>query len=145
MLSKSKKCKETKDFKNKVLMPIKPKYANQILDGAKKFEYRKSKIRKNNVHSIIIYATAPVKKVIGEVEILDIIEDTPENIWNQTHEHSGMTKEDYDKYFKDKDIAVAYVLGKAKRYTKEKSLAKFDICYYPQSYVYVISPQNEQK
>ena len=32
--------KEVKEFKNKVLMPIKPKYANQILDGTKKFEYR---------------------------------------------------------------------------------------------------------
>ena len=123
-------------------MPIKSKYANQILDGTKKFEYRKSKIRKNNVHSIIIYATAPVKKVIGEVEILDIIEDTPENIWNQTHEHSGIAKEDYDKYFKEKDTAVAYALGKVKRYSKEKSLAKFDICYYPQSYVYVSSPNS---
>ena len=86
-----------------------------------------------------------LKKVIGEVEILNIIEDTPENIWNQTHEQGGITKEDYDKYFKDKDIAVTYVLGKTKRYTKEKSLAKFDICYYPQSYVYVSSPHNEQK
>ena len=145
----SKKCKEkykeVKDFKNKVLMPIKPKYANQILDGTKKFEYRKSKIRKNNVHSIIIYATAPVKKVIGEVEILDIIEDTPENIWNQTHEHGGIAKEDYDKYFKGKNIAVAYVLGKTKRYSKEKTLAKFDICYYPQSYVYVSSPNNSNE
>lgn len=145
MLSKSKKCKETKDFKNKVLMPIKPKYANQILDGTKKFEYRKSKIKKENVHSIIIYATAPVKKVIGEVEILEIIEDTPENIWNQTHEHGGMAKEDYDKYFKGRATAVAYVLGKTKRYTKEKSLAKFDICYYPQSYVYVSSPNNSSE
>lgn len=41
--------KEVKEFKNKVLMPIKPKYANQILDGTKKFEYRKSKIRKETV------------------------------------------------------------------------------------------------
>lgn len=145
MLNKSKSCKEVKAFKNKVLMPIKPKYANQILDGTKKFEYRKSKIRKDNVHSIIIYATAPVKKVIGEVEIVDFLEDTPENIWNQTHEHGGIAKEDYDKYFKGKDTAVAYALGTPKRYSKEKSLAKFDICYYPQSYVYVSSPHNEQK
>lgn len=72
--------KEVKEFKNKVLMPIKPKYANQILDGTKKFEYRKSKIRKETVRSVIIYATVPVKKVIGEAEIVDIIEDTPENI-----------------------------------------------------------------
>lgn len=137
--------KEVKEFKNKVLMPIKPKYANQILDGTKKFEYRKSKIRKETVRSVIIYATVPVKKVIGEAEIVDIIEDTPENIQNQTLEHSGISKEDYDKYFKGKDTAVAYVLGNTKKYNKEKSLAKFDICYYPQSYVYVSSPDNSSE
>lgn len=137
--------KEVKEFKNKALMPIKPKYANQILDGTKKFEYRKNKIRKEIVRSIIIYATVPVKKVIGEAEIVDIIEDTPENIWNQTHEHSGISKKDYDKYFKGKDTAVAYVLGNTKKYNKEKSLAKFDICYYPQSYVYVSSPDNSSE
>ena len=39
----------------KVLMPIKPEYAMQILNGTKTFEYRKIKFKRKNVDSIVIY------------------------------------------------------------------------------------------
>lgn len=56
----------------KVLLSIKPEYAYKIFSGEKKFEYRKI-IFKKKIKSVIVYATKPVGKIIGEFEIEDII------------------------------------------------------------------------
>lgn len=121
----------------KVLMSIKPEYAMQILNGTKTFEYRKCKFRRENVDAIVIYVTAPVMKVMGEVEVLDILEDSPENIWKETYKKGGINKKAYDHYFKGKKKAIAYVLGKVQSYENALKLKDFHIDYSPQSYVYL--------
>lgn len=121
----------------RVLMPIKPEYAIQILEGSKTFEYRKNRFKRTNVDAIVIYVTSPVMKVLGEVELIDTLEDSPMNIWKETSQNGGINKESYDKYFEGKNKAVAYVLGKVMKYNQEKSLKDYNINYYPQSYVYL--------
>ena len=118
-----------------ILMSIKPEYANKILDGIKKYEYRTNKAK--NVKKIVIYATSPIKKVIGEVEVKNILEDTPNNIWNKTKDFSGARKESFDNYFKNKSKAIAYQLGKTTRYIKPKELKDLGINFIPQSYIYI--------
>ncbi len=54
-------------------MPIKPIYAEKLIKGEKKYEFRKTAIRSDLSH-IIIYATSPVKKIIGIAEIKGIQE-----------------------------------------------------------------------
>lgn len=98
----------------KVLMPIKPEYAMQILNGTKTFEYRKIKFKRKNVDSIVIYVTSPVMEILGEVELKGILEDSPEQIWKQTHNNGGISKLAYDSYFEGKNKAIAYMLGKVK-------------------------------
>ena len=44
-----------------ILLSINPEYAEKIMDGSKKFEFRKRKC-KRRVDKIIIYSTSPVKK-----------------------------------------------------------------------------------
>lgn len=121
----------------KVLMPIKPEYAEQILAGTKTFEYRKTRFKRDNVDAIVIYVTSPVMKVLGEVELLDTLEDSPKNIWRKTSHNGGINKRLFDKYFEGKNKAIAYVLGGVKRYSEEKTLKDFNINYYPQSFVYL--------
>lgn len=121
----------------KVLMPIRPEYATKILKGSKKYEYRKNKFKRDNVDFIVIYVTSPVMKILGEVELLDTLVDSPANIWKVTSQRGGINKINYDKYFKGKEIAVAYALGKVKKYQQAKTLKDFNIDYYPQSYVYL--------
>ena len=53
-----------------VLMSIKPKYVEKILSGEKKYEYRKTLLKKD-VESILVYSTSPVKKVVCEIKLLD--------------------------------------------------------------------------
>lgn len=121
----------------KILMPINPCYVEEILSGRKKYEYRKIKAKKNNIDKMIIYSTSPVMRIVAEVEVDEIIEDTPEKLWNLTKKHSGITEEFYFKYYSNKKNAVAYKLGQVKKYERPKKLSEIGIDYVPQSFIYL--------
>ncbi len=121
----------------KILMPINPEYVDEILSGNKKYEYRKIKAKRDKIDKMIIYSTSPIMKVVAEVDIVDILEDSPQKIWEQTKKDSGITKEFYVKYYKNREKAIAYKLGNIKVYDKPKKLCDIGINYVPQSFVYM--------
>ena len=123
-------------MKRKIIISINPEYVEKIINGEKKFEYR-TKAAKEDINKIIIYETKPIMKVVAEVEILDVIATSPEELWNQTKNQSGITKSFFDKYFKDKQVAYAYKLGEVNVYEKPKSLLDFGLRMAPQSFAYV--------
>lgn len=120
----------------KIIVSINPEYVEKILSGEKKFEYR-TRVAKQQVDTLIIYATKPMMKVVAEVEILGVIATSPEELWDQTKNQSGITKSFFGEYFKDKQVAYAYKLGEVKVYEKPKSLLDFGLRMAPQSFAYV--------
>lgn len=121
----------------RILMPINPEYVDEILAGRKKYEYRKIKAKRNNIDKMIIYSTSPIMKVVAEVDIKEILEEEPEKLWEMTKNESGITKEFYNKYYKNKNTAIAYKLGTIKVYDEPKKLNDIGINYVPQSFVYL--------
>lgn len=120
----------------KILMSINPEHVNNILAGIKKYEFRKSRC-KERIDSIIIYSTSPIMKIVAEVEVNGIIEDTPQVVWKKTQTAAGIDKPFFDRYYLGRNTAVAYALGKVSRFASPKSLADYGIKVAPQSYVYV--------
>ena len=122
----------------KVLLSIKPEYANKIFSGEKKFEYRKS-IFKREIKFIVVYVTKPVGMIIGEFEIDKIISDTPKQIWNLTKEHSGIEEDKFKNYFLNKETGFAIKVKKAKLYKHSKTLKEYNpkIKVPPQSFCYI--------
>ena len=121
---------------SKIILSIKPEFVEKIELGIKKYEYRKTKFNKE-ITKIIIYSTSPIMKVIGEINVNNILNDTPENIWKQTSKDSGITKEFFDKYFEGKEFAIALSLSNFQKYEKEKDLSDFGIKKAPQSFCYL--------
>ena len=121
----------------RILMPINPEYVDEILAGRKKYEYRKIKAKRNNIDKMIIYAKCPIMKVVDKVDIKEILEEEPEKLWEMTKNESGITKEFYNKYYKNKNTAIAYKLGTIKVYDMPKNLNDIGINYVPQSFVYL--------
>ena len=115
------------------LLSIKPEFAEAIFSGKKKFEYRKN-IFKKNVKKIRVYATKPVGKIIGEFLIDEILKDTPQNLWEKTHQDSGVTKEFFMQYFQGKKIGYAIKIKEYTRYDEPKCPDSKFIA--PQSFVY---------
>ena len=58
-----------------VLMSIKPEYVSNILNGKKKYEFRKNACKKE-IEKMIIYSTSPISKVVGEARIVNMQELT---------------------------------------------------------------------
>lgn len=120
----------------KLLMSINPQHVDNILAGTKRFEYRKTKC-KEDIDSIVIYSTSPVMQIVAEVEVTGIIQDSPQTVWKKTSSASGIDKDFFDSYYSGRTTAVAYVLGKVKRFKKPRQLSDFGVKSAPQSYVYI--------
>ena len=123
-------------MKRKILISINPEHVENIINGTKKYEYRRV-AAKQDVSSIIIYETFPIKRIVAEAEIEDVLMLSKEELWNVTKDKSGISKEFYDEYFKEKEIAYAYKLGKVTVYEEPKLLSEYNIKCAPQSFVYL--------
>ena len=119
-----------------MLISINPEHVENIFNGSKKYEYRKIRC-KQDIDKIIIYSTYPIMKVVGEAKVEEILEDSPDNIWEETKKYSGIDCKFYKKYFKDRSKAIAYKLTNIKKYSDPKELSSYGIKSAPQSFVYV--------
>ncbi len=120
-----------------ILLSIKPKYANLILEGHKKYELRKSIFKRKGIKKVVIYSSTPVQKVVGEFDIEQILEDDVDVIWNETKSASCVDREFFYKYFENKKRAYAIKIGNVYKYEEAKSLKDFNILFAPQSFVYI--------
>jgi len=121
----------------KVLLSIKPEFANKIFNGTKKYEFRKSIFKREDIDTVVVYASSPMQRVIGEFEIAMILHKEVDLLWQITHQFAGINKDFYDEYFANKEIAFAIQVGKIHKYPKPKRLSDFDIDYAPQSFAYL--------
>lgn len=122
---------------NIVLLSIKPEFAKRIFNGTKKYEFRKSIFKQANVRKAIVYASSPVKKVVGEFFIEDILNDNVDAIWKETSQYSGISKPFYQMYFENRTKAYAIKIGQTILYDEPKSLSDFNIKMAPQSFMYL--------
>lgn len=121
----------------KVLLSIKPEFVEKIFDGSKKYEYRKVLPKRTDISVIVIYASTPVQRVVGEFRIKDIFSESVDILWERTKEYSGISKEYYMSYFQHKNVANAIEIGELKKYKKTKLLSDYKIVQAPQSFCYI--------
>lgn len=119
-----------------VLLAIKPEFAKKIFSGVKRYEYRKVIFTKK-VGKVLVYASSPVSKVVGEFTIGSIVKDKPDKVWQETKDYAGITARYFQEYFKGKDIAYAIKVKDYYKYNKPLSLKDVGVQYAPQSFVYL--------
>lgn len=122
----------------KVLLSIKPEFVEKIFAGTKKYEFRKALFKRNDVTKVVIYASSPIKRVVGEFTIENILSDDVNTIWEQTKKYSGITKDFYNSYFDKKQRANAIKIGNLTKYEKAKFLSDYNINQAPQSFCYIL-------
>ncbi len=82
----------------RVLLSIKPEHADRILEGKKRFEYRR-RVFSQDVSSVVLYASTPIRKLVGEFQVGEILHDHPENLWKATAGEGGVSSEQFFDYF----------------------------------------------
>jgi type I restriction enzyme, S subunit len=90
-----------------VLLSIKPKYVKSIIEGKKRYEFRKRMFKNRGINLIYIYSSSPVKKIVGTFEIGGILEDHPDNLWDVVKEFAGIHQQDFLSYFEGRSWAFA--------------------------------------
>lgn len=126
-----------------VLMSIHPKYADALLDGTKTVELRKSLLA-DDVSHIVIYATAPVQRVVGWVEAVRVEHDSPTAIWKRHRSRTGLRERDFRKYYRGHPRAVAIHVDSPRRLRSPLELSAVDTGLTPpQSWRYLSAAEAE--
>ncbi len=118
------------------MLSIKPEFVERILDGSKRFEFRRTMF-KEPVRSVVVYSTMPVGQVVAEFDVKRIHQLPIHDLWGLTKEYAGISEDRFFDYFKGKELGYAIEIGTIERYKEPLSLkADFGVSP-PQSFVYV--------
>lgn len=92
-----------------VLLSIKPEFAEKILAGEKRYEFRKTTFRDPSlVETVFMYASSPVKRVVGIFSISHVVEDSPTVLWDRFGDVSGVSSRDrFLQYFSGAETGYA--------------------------------------
>lgn len=122
----------------KILLSIKPEFVDEIFRGKKRFEYRRTIFKREDVKKVIVYATKPIGLIVGEFYIEQIIKESPQLLWEKTSEQSGISKTFFDEYFEGKEIGFALKIKSPQLYEKPIDPTLKDKSFVaPQSFKYI--------
>ena len=99
-----------------VLLSVKPKYAEEIISGRKKYEFRKSIFKREDIKKMYIYSSSPVKKIIAIVDIVGIVSDSPQELWEQCHEDAGISEREFFDYFRNSNTGYAIKISNVQEF-----------------------------
>jgi predicted transcriptional regulator len=124
---------------NTIMLSIHPEFARLIMTGEKRFEFR-TRVAKLAINRIVLYATVPECRIVGEVSVEGVLCSTPESLWQRTSGSAGITQTGFFNYFRDRETAYAYSLHSPLKYAEPKELSDFGITSPPQSFIYIDAP-----
>lgn len=120
----------------RIVLPISAKYAHGILVGDKLYEYRR-RIPRRPVSQIVIYETAPMSRVVGTVDVCGVLKGEPGELYEMTSYGAGISRADYDEYFRGCEKAYAFELGAHVMFDCCPSVERYGLKGAPQSFAYV--------
>ena len=124
----------------KVLLSIKPEYADRIFSGEKKYEFRRVIFTSREVTHVVVYASSPISRVIGEFEVIGILHDDVDAIWSKTSSLAGISESKFFDYFSNRGEGYAIQIGKTQKYEHSLSLEEEFGLTPPQSFAYLPGP-----
>ena len=118
-----------------IIISIHPCHIEKIFSGEKFYEYRK-RIPLDTKY-LIVYATAPIKKIVALIEVDHIIFGTPREIWDKTKNGAGISNKFFESYFTKKNIAYAIKFKNIFKLENPKFITILNKNMHPpQSYMY---------
>lgn len=119
------------------LMSIKPEYAQKLLSGTKRVEFRRMAPREH-VGRVLVYATQPVGALVGILEITGVERASPDQLWRKYRSVAGIAKGKFFEYFHGVEEGDALVVGRVWALTRLVALGSAGLdSRPPQSFRYV--------
>tara|TARA_Y100000310_G_C20302535_1_gene632489 strand:+ start:117 stop:566 length:450 start_codon:yes stop_codon:yes gene_type:complete len=134
-----------------ILLSIYPDHVKSIIDGIKKYEFRKISLMKkaSKQKFIIVYETKPINSIRLVLKIGEVVKDKVNNLWNNFGENSGISKEYFFNYYgatrripSGRGIAIEIKdIIKLKRPISLESIRKDYPNFSPPQNLYIISEE----
>ena len=122
----------------RVLLSVKPQFAEAILAGRKTFEFRRALFRRQDIDTVVLYASSPTCKVVGEFTIDEVLSLALDALWETTRDGGAIDRDYFDRYFEGRAEGYALKVKRARRYRSPLCLQKdFGIPHPPQSFCYL--------
>jgi predicted transcriptional regulator len=127
----------SEDHRVVVLLSVHPEYAESILDGSKRVEFRKTRFG-NSPDLAVLYATSPVKKIVGYFEVDSVETMSVGSLWRKYGKVSGMSFNRFMSYYNGSRAGVALEVGMVRWLQRPMSLsALLGLATPPQSFRYL--------
>lgn len=125
----------------RVLLSIKPGFVEKIFSNDKTVELRKRIPNLVKGDELLIYASAPVMAIVGAVEVTDVVQQSPDDLWRMVRAHAAVEQDFFAEYYQDHSTAYGIFLGRTRLYSKEYSLSRLRKSWPgfvpPQNYRYI--------
>lgn len=128
-----------------ILLSVKPKFADLIVDGSKLVELRRA-VPAQAVGTIAIYSSSPVQAIVALANVKETIEASPSRLWSIAKDNGGgLTRTELMAYFDSKKTGFALMLENVRVFSKPvKPLKIFKSFSAPQSFKY-LAPKELKK
>lgn len=118
------------------LLSIHPRFASAILRGAKTIELRRTPLPPEVSH-IVLYATSPIRRVVGWFEVSHIERGRPSTLWRRYRHQTGVTASEFRDYFGGAKQGTAIAVGHVVPLSEPLELAAVAAGAPPQSLCYL--------
>ena len=124
-----------------VVLSLKPRFAEAILSGAKTVELRRTVPKIVVPTRALLYATTPVRALIGTCIITRVQSAELEVLWRECGPRSALRYHEFLQYFEGLDVGTALTLIQPRAFRRQVSLqdlrARPRSFRPPQSFAYV--------
>jgi predicted transcriptional regulator len=93
-------------------MSIRPQYAEAILAGTKRIEFRKRRLA-DDISAVVVYSTLPIGQIVGAFSVLTCEVASPTALWEKHRHHAGIARDAYRDYYRGNSTAVGILIDQA--------------------------------
>jgi predicted transcriptional regulator len=123
------------------LLAIDPQYAELIVQGIKKVEFRKRGFRASLTH-VVLYSSSPVKRIVGYFAVNNIRRLSVDELWDKYCMVGGISKDQFLAYYSKSHEGIAIEIGVVNILKRPVLLSKLgESIAVPQSFCYLSKDQ----
>ena len=136
------------DPHRRLLLSLKPPYADAILNGAKTIELRRTRPRIEVPTEALIYASSPTCAVVGTCNVAEVLEYTPSGLWRLHGRRTSIDYQTFRTYFAGCETAYGLVITDPHQLGKPITLERLRNRWHgfqpPQSFRYLSTSTSDR-
>ena len=99
------------DQSRMIVLSLKPRFAKAILAGTKTVELRRTRPKIEVPTRALLYATTPVRALLGTCIITDVRSANLTALWRKYGSRSDLSHDEFKRYFEGLDVGTALTLS----------------------------------